>query len=268
MFLWIYDLPNWLLCVLLVAVSVGLCWAFLFMLRPVMIRWAREGGESSEERHNHMVDLVSAGAGLLYGLLLGLIAVATYTTYSDNQKIVDNEANALGGLYRDASSYPQPLRGQLQGDIKEYVHYVVNEAWPQQQRGEVPGGGVDRITAMYGLLSSYDPPSTGKVALHNETLTQFSSFVEYHRQRLTAVSTSLPGALWWTLILGALVNLLLIVTPTGIKLASHVLFSGIFASLIGVVIFLIATMDNSFRGDFSIDPSSYEVIRDQLMNRF
>ena len=78
----------------------------------------------------------------------------------------------------------------------------------------------------------------------------------------------MPAALWWTLVVGALVNLALIALPAGQELSAHLVFTGVFALLIDVVIFLIATMDNSFRGEFSIDPSAYEIIRERLMDRF
>jgi hypothetical protein len=38
---------------------------------------------------------------LLFGLLLGLVAVATYQNYSNVGHIVDKEASSLAALYRD-----------------------------------------------------------------------------------------------------------------------------------------------------------------------
>ena len=42
-FYWIYDLPNWLLCILIVAIIVGLALAGLFVSRPIVKRLV--GGE-------------------------------------------------------------------------------------------------------------------------------------------------------------------------------------------------------------------------------
>ncbi|TCO55088.1 DUF4239 domain-containing protein [Actinocrispum wychmicini] len=264
MFLWIYDLPDWVLFLIFTVAALGLSWALVFVLRPVMRRWSGDGADDS---HNHTVELVAAGTGLLYGLLLGLIAVATYSTYADTQKIIDDEANALGGFARDASFYPEPLRGQVQNSVKEYIHYVVTEAWPQQRRGEIPGGGVERITTMYRLISAYEPPSAGTAALQSETISQFNKFIENHRKRLAAVRSGLPASLWTMLVIGALVNLVLIAMPAVRSLRLHLTLTGILALMIGSVIFLIAAMDNPFLGDFSIEPTSYEVVRDQLVNR-
>jgi hypothetical protein len=265
MFLWIYNLPNWLLFTTITGASVGVCWALLFLLRPAMKRWS---GHSGEGQHNNMVNLVAAGTGLLYSLLLGLVAVATYGTYADNQKIVDNEANALGGLYRDVSFYPQPLRDKAEGALKDYVQYVINDAWPQQEHGEIPSGGTDRITVIYTLMASYEPPTPGREVLQTAAINQFGTFVDAYRQRLTAVQSSLPGPLWIALIVGALINLAVIVMSTVRKLATHMVLLGLFAFIFGMVIYLIAALDNSFRGALGIDPTSYEIVRDQVMSHF
>ena len=67
----------------------------------------------------HSADSEFSGAMLqsvmvFYGLAVALIAVSVWQTYSDTSKIVSEEATALGALYRDVSSYPEPARQQLQ----------------------------------------------------------------------------------------------------------------------------------------------------------
>ena len=38
--------------------------------------------------------------GVIYGLLLGLLAVSTYQNHSDTEKAVGNEASSLAALYQ------------------------------------------------------------------------------------------------------------------------------------------------------------------------
>ena len=40
-FYWIYDLPNWLLCLLIVALFIGLALTGLFISRPIVRRITR-----------------------------------------------------------------------------------------------------------------------------------------------------------------------------------------------------------------------------------
>ena len=79
--------------------------------------------------------------GVMYGLLLGLLAVATYQNHTDVEKAVSSEASSLAALYRDVTAYPEPQRTELKTLVREYTRYVIEEAWPLQRQGLVPPGG-------------------------------------------------------------------------------------------------------------------------------
>ncbi len=55
---WIYDLPNWLLCALIVSIFVGLALAGLFISRPIVGRLV-----GSSPKHNDIVSFFFAGHG-------------------------------------------------------------------------------------------------------------------------------------------------------------------------------------------------------------
>src|SRR5437016_12491615 len=83
---------------------------------------------------------------VFYGLAVALIAVSVWQTYTDAGAITSREATAIGVLYRQMGGYPEPVRSQLRQELREYIEYVINEAWPQQRRGEGPGGGVKEVS--------------------------------------------------------------------------------------------------------------------------
>ena len=58
---------------------------------------------------------------VFYGLAVALISVNVWQTYSDVSKIVSQEATAVAGLYRDVSSYPDPIRAQLQQGLRACI---------------------------------------------------------------------------------------------------------------------------------------------------
>ena len=67
----------------------------------------------------HSADSEFTGAMLqsvmvFYGLAVALIAVSVFQTYSDTSKVVTGEATALNAIYRDVTSYPEPIRTDLQ----------------------------------------------------------------------------------------------------------------------------------------------------------
>ena len=67
---------------------------------------------------------------VFYGITLGLLAVAAWQTYSDVETRVGQEAAAIGALYRDVSSFPDPDRTELQSDLCQYTRQVIDVAGP------------------------------------------------------------------------------------------------------------------------------------------
>src|ERR1700757_733596 len=73
---------------------------------------------------------------VFYGLALALIAVNVFETYADVSKIVSQEATSLAMLYRDVSGYPDPIRSQLQEELRNYIFSVIHQDWPLQAHGQ------------------------------------------------------------------------------------------------------------------------------------
>ena len=94
---------------------------------------------------------------VFYGLAVALIAVNVWQTHADVAKIVSQEASAVAALYRDVSSYPEPIRSRLQDQLRSYVQYVIHDAWPLQRKGQVPAGGVELMNRFQGTLAGFEP---------------------------------------------------------------------------------------------------------------
>ena len=130
---------------------------------------------------------------VFYGLAVALIAVSVWQTHTDAAGTISGEASALGVLYRHVGGYPEPLRSQLRQDLREYLDYVIHEAWPLQRRGLVPSGGVEKVNDFETRLVTFEPATEGQKLLHGETLRAYSQMIEARRLRLDAVLTGLPG---------------------------------------------------------------------------
>jgi hypothetical protein len=202
---------------------------------------------------------------VFYGLAVALIAVSVWQTYADAARITSEEATAVGVLYRDVSSYPEPVRSRLQNNLRDYLDYVIHQAWPLQQRGEVPSGGVEQANHFQEGLAAFEPATEGQKLLHGETLRAYSHLIEARRLRLDAVLSGLPGVLWCVIIVGAIVSLsstfFFQVKDARLQRVQVILL----AIFIGLLIFMIFALDRPFRGDLGLRPDPYQLIYDQLM---
>lgn len=256
----VFDLPLWITAPTIVAILCLFAIGGLYLVRRRVLPRLRVRIEDSEFIGS-MVQCVL----VFYGLAVALIAVSVSETYSDVSKIVSQEATALAALYRDVSGYPEPIRPQLQSDLREYTRYVIEEAWPLQQRGHIPGGGVDRMNRFQAKLIAVEPISEGQKLLHGEALRAYNHLVEARRLRLDAVGTKLPAVMWAVIVAGAFIGLSSTFFFRVDDARLHAILVTLLATFLGLIIFMILALDRPFRGDLGISAQPYQLIYDQLM---
>jgi Protein of unknown function (DUF4239) len=257
---WIYDLPNWLLCGLIVLIFVGLALAGLFISRPIVGRLV-----GSSPKHNDVVSFFFAGLGVFYGLAMGLIAVATWENYTEIDGVVSTEAAAAVSLYRDLDGYPQPLRGQVETMMRDYVRVVIDKEWPAHKKGVALEDGDALLESLENEVMKFEPTKEREKIVHAEVLQSLDTMLEQRRLRLQAVTTGLPAALWSVVLIGALLNGLLTYLFWVENLWLHAILDAILAIFIALLIFLTAAMDNPFRGEFSVSSDAFKTILEKVM---
>lgn len=260
MLFWLYDLPLPLMAALFYLPCLAFTWGGLLLLRPRVRRWL-----GPEPGANDLAGTFLSAYGVFYGLMLGLIAVATYQNFADVESAVQREAAAVAGLYRDVSAHPEPARGRLQAALREYTRFVEEEAWPAQQRGELHPGDTARVGALHAELMAFEPRTRREELLHAEALREFNHFMESRYLRLEVAGTALSPVLWWVVVIGAALNLALLWVFSVDNLSLHLLLSGTLALFVGLMLFFIAAMDHPFRGEESISPEAFSLVRERLM---
>ena len=260
MFNWIYQLPLWLLAVLFCLLFLGLTWVGIRMARPWVDRWA-----SSDEGWNHVMGHVIASHGVLYGILLALLALGALENRADLIEVVGTEAASLGALYRDTSGYPEPLQSAMKANLHGYCTYVIEVAWPEQKRGVIPTGGVERLNAFQDMLHTFEPQTKSQELLHGQTLLQYNRFVEARRQRIYSAEHGLPSPMWWVVAAGAIIGIALLSLLHVRRFSAHFVLAGSLSLTTGLVIFLLAALDHPLRGGVAVTPEAFEIIRHNLM---
>ncbi len=91
--------------------------------------------------------------------------------------------------------------------------------------------------------------------------------IESRRRRLASVTTQLPPIIWIVVMGGSILTLSLMWLFVVENKRLHDLLTTILASLLGLLVFLIAVMDFPFRGEFSVGPDAFEIVYEQLMKK-
>src|SRR3954471_8926776 len=133
----LFDLPLWIVGSAIILLLCLFAVVGLLGVRRRVLPRLRVHSEDSEFSGAMLQSVM-----VFYGLAVALIAVSVWQTYSDVSKVISQEATTLAALYRDISGYPEPIRSQLQKELRDYVDYTIHKAWPVQRQGKVPYDGV------------------------------------------------------------------------------------------------------------------------------
>lgn len=259
MYYWVYDYPplvsGSVFVISFILTTFLLIYLFRRFLRPIFHK---------NTQNNEMVSLMLSSFLGLYALLLGLLAVAAYQNLTDVTSVVGDEASSLGALYRDVQAYPEPTKGLLQNELRDYTRFTIDRAWPEQQKGLILSEGTHRITRFAKDLTDFTPSSKREEILHAEAYRQFNQYQEHRSARLGNVSTQIPGIFWVVVLIGSIITITLLAL-FDIENVAHYCLAGLTSGFLGLVIFLVAAMDNPFRGSVSVSSSPFEELYQSIM---
>ena len=257
----IFDIPLVIAGLVIIGSLCAFAIAGLLVVRRIVLPRLRIRHEDSEFSGSMLQAIM-----VFYGLAVALIAVSVFETYSDVSAIVSREASELGALYRDASSYPEPTRQQLQTELHDYARYVIDTAWPAQRTGKVALQGIAMLNRFQATMTGFEPANEGQRALHAEALRAYNQLVEARSLRIdAAANTGLPGVLWVVVLLGAAIGLTATFFFKVEDVRLHAVMVGLLAAFIGLVIFMILAFDRPFRGDLALEPDAYQQVYDVVM---
>ncbi|MBM3271362.1 MAG: DUF4239 domain-containing protein [Candidatus Sericytochromatia bacterium] len=262
---WLHHLPAWLQFVAVVGVFTGVALAGLFLTRPFMRRL--RGTE------NELVGFVYAVVGVVYAVLLATLAVAAWEEYGAVEAAASHEAAAMQEVYLDARGFAPPVGARVQAHLRENADAVIDQEWPAQARGEpVSHTGTrafGRIVRIFDELRDVAPATEGEKILLAEVVAKINSLLEYRRIRMVRGTEGLPATMWWVIWLGGFLTVAFTYLFFAENLPLHVLTTLLLSLAIGMVVFLIVSLDRPLLGaaGVSVEPFVSGRERMELMDR-
>lgn len=257
---WMYSLPAFLFFLFVIFFFGAVSITGFLLVRKSVERWL-----GKPPAQNEVIGYYIAATGVVYGITLGLIAVGVWDNYIHINVNVEEEAANLSAVYRDVSNYPEPYKTRLSAALKSYTRYVIDEAWPLQEKGIDPPGGVELINGFQQTLYGYEPVSESQKIIHASALKSYNDYILLRRLRIQNVTKGVPVMIWWVVFFGAMINLILSWLFVVKNISLHILMNGLLGALIGALIFLIIVLDFPFRGWFKVSSEPFEISYQQLM---
>ena len=259
--IWLYEVTPLYSALLIVAFVELLSLAGLLAARRYLIPRFHFGTGI-----NDAVSGTVQAIGVFYGITVGLIAVAVWNTNSSASDLVSREASAIGSLYRDVSGYPSPLREELQGILRQYTVFIIDDAWPAQRKGEIAAPGKSIMDDFQAKLYTFEPANQSQMALHTETLRAYNHLIEYRQLRIDAVKSGLSSTMWAVIWIGAAISIGVAYFYQIVDVKLHATLVILMSGFLAAVLFMIVINDKPFFGAVSISPEPYELILKRLMD--
>lgn len=259
--LWAYHTSPLLLALVMVAVIETISLGALFLVRRYLLPRLRF--------HDGLNDAISGtvqAIGVFYGITVGLIAVGVWNTHSNAGDLVSKEAASIGGLYRDFSGYPSPVREELRGKLREYTVFVIDQAWPAQKEGRLLDTGTHLLDDLQSRLYKFEPSTPAQTALHSETLRAYNTLIEYRRLRIDAVSNGLSSVMWAVIWVGAAISIGVAYLYRIEDAKIHFMLVSLMAGFLAMVLFMIVINDKPLVGYMSISSDPYTLILQKLID--
>ena len=114
-------------------------------------------------------------------------------------------------------------------------------------------------------LVAFEPKTAGQQILHAEAMHEYNEVVGLRRKRIHAIHAELPSVMWSVVLQGAA----LVIGVTYLLRVQHTIqfvLTGCLAMFIGLVVFVIASLDRPLSGPLAIDSKPYQLLRDRFID--
>jgi hypothetical protein len=237
---------------------IGLTFALIVFVRPILQFWLRRQGGINE-----IVGVAISSFSVFYGILLGLLAVAAYQNVGEAKTTVKSETTAIAALHRNLAHYPEPLRTDAQRLLVTYTRHIIDNVWPKQSLGIVERKSDDILSALQDNLQLFDPETETQSLIHGETMSRFYALTEAKALREAQVKVRIDGVLWWLVVVGAGVNIVLLVL-LDVRLFVHLLVAGLVMFYLSMTIYAVSALDEPFAGAVQITPDDYQAVLQRI----
>jgi hypothetical protein len=247
-----YNISNSVLLTIfiVVLVSMSLWGAFIITLLGL-----------NSSTNNNMNNIFIGILSLVIGVIFAFIISSEWQQYHDANVNLNTEANTLFLLYDTFQILPDTELILIQ--INTYICYIINVEFPAMQKGLIP---VDNVilNELYLLIYQYIPPDTPQAnIIYSNGISLFNEAVFLAAQRLQTSNMGLAKELWWVMILGFIILIIMSWFVSGdiwFRFFLTVFITGGYAA----ILFLAVALDFPFRGQLSLTPSPFQFVLDQL----
>ncbi|MEV7612113.1 hypothetical protein [Streptomyces sp. NPDC089799] len=191
-----------------------------------------------------VIEYMTMMIGVIYAIVLGLAIAGVWEGRGAAQEYVRQEAQALHEVSVRAEVYPPEVRARIRSDVDAYVTHVVTTEWKAMgDTGEVTDKGAELLDRIRRDVTDYQPQTDHEGQAYQPLVDQVALVDDARSSRAGSAGDTMPGVVWFGLIIGALVTVGMIFALQIRRSFREMLLAGLFSALIAFLLFLIWDFD-------------------------
>jgi hypothetical protein len=193
--------------------------------------------------------------GIIFGLLVGFIAVQVWGDFEKAKIAVATEAGALRTVVLFADAFPEEQKTQIDALINRHIEEAVTKDWPAMAAGKaklstLPAALTEELHDTLAIAPANDSERTAL----SQMMTALHTALDARRQRIVVSQSSVGRVKWTGILLQALCTLIAIaMVHSDNKLACGIALA-LFSTGIALSVLLIAAYSRPFTGQISVGP--------------
>ncbi|MEU5217101.1 hypothetical protein AB0G79_13015 [Streptomyces sp. NPDC020807] len=227
--------------------SLAMAAACAVVLTIVVINHRRIPVDDDPSETPDVIEYMTMMIGVIYAIVLGLAIAGVWEARGAAQETVRQEAQAMHEISARAEVYPVAVRERIRADVDAYVSYVVHDEWNHMsEEGELSDEGTALLEKVRRSVTDYQPANDFEGQAYQPLVDQVAAADDARGARGQSAGATMPGVVWFGLIIGALVTVGMIFTLQIRRTGRELLLAGLFSVLIAFLLFLIWDFDAPF----------------------
>jgi len=247
----IYHIPSLPLLLIILIVIISISMLGLWLVR-------RFFSHEILKPHNDVAGFMFATLGVVYAVLLAFVVIIVWENYERANADVSAEANCMMMMYRGSDIFPEPEKKQLHSLLRDYANANIEKEWKALARAE-SSTEIDKILLdIWKVYLLYTPRTEAQKIIYAESISTLHQFSSLRRELVHHATEGLPGLLWLVLIAGGMITIAFTFFFGTENIHAQHVMTALLAALIGLMLFIILSLDFPFTGDFSISPEPFK----------
>lgn len=243
----IHDMPLWIVaCIITIGAAV---YSIGLMLVTRVLY-----GVDRLSLNNEVAGFKFAVIGVLYAVLLAFVVIAVWEDFRKTDAAVRDEAKAVVDLHRLTFALPSEGGSEIRQHLTAYANDVREHEWATMAFGEPADQVIRDLAQLSRAIFEVKPDNLEQLALYQEALRLLAVVTDNRNERLDSSAGSMPGILWFVLIIGGLITLGYPAFFGSTNLVAQVLMTGALAELVALALLLGVAFDYPFTGEVRISP--------------